>query len=242
MDKLRVADAMDCIWEIVNRANKYIDETMPWALAKSDDGREKLKTVMYNLIEAIRFITSLLGSFMPDTQTAIAKQTGAAELEWDSLECFGMTKPGVKVGAAEPLFVRLDPEKKLAELEAELAPQPKEEKVEIAPFKENVTIDDFGKLDIRVGKVVVCEKVPKSSKLLRFELEVGSERRQILSGIAKYYKPEDLIGKNVLFIANFPPRKMMGYESNGMILSAEHDGKLVVTSTLDDIQSGAEIV
>lgn len=242
MDKLRVADAMDCIWEIVNRANKYIDETMPWALAKSDDGREKLKTVMYNLIEAIRFITSLLGSFMPDTQTAIAKQTGAAELEWESLECFGMTKPGVKVGAAEPLFVRLDPEKKLAELEAELAPQPKEEKVEIAPFKENVTIDDFGKLDIRVGKVVVCEKVPKSSKLLRFELEVGSERRQILSGIAKYYKPEDLIGKNVLFIANFPPRKIMGYESNGMILSAEHDGKLVVTSTLDDIQSGAEIV
>ena len=242
MDKLRVADAMDCIWEIVNRANKYIDETMPWALAKSDDGREKLKTVMYNLIEAIRFITSLLGSFMPDTQTAIAKQTGAAELEWESLECFGMTKPGVKVGSAEPLFVRLDPEKKLAELEAELAPQPKEEKVEIAPFKENVTIDDFGKLDIRVGKVVVCEKVPKSSKLLRFELEVGSERRQILSGIAKYYKPEDLIGKNVLFIANFPPRKMMGYESNGMILSAEHDGKLVVTSTLDDIQSGAEIV
>lgn len=242
MDKLRVADAMDCIWEIVNRANKYIDETMPWALAKSDDGREKLKTVMYNLIEAIRFITSLLGSFMPDTQTAIAKQTGAVELEWESLECFGMTKPGVKVGAAEPLFVRLDPEKKLAELEAELAPQPKEEKVEIAPFKENVTIDDFGKLDIRVGKVVVCEKVPKSSKLLRFELEVGSERRQILSGIAKYYKPEDLIGKNVLFIANFPPRKMMGYESNGMILSAEHDGKLVVTSTLDDIQSGAEIV
>ena len=242
MDKLRVADAMDCIWEIVNRANKYIDETMPWALAKSDDGREKLKTVMYNLIEAIRFITSLLGSFMPDTQMAIAKQTGAAELEWESLECFGMTKPGVKVGAAEPLFVRLDPEKKLAELEAELAPQPKEEKVEIAPFKENVTIDDFGKLDIRVGKVVLCEKVPKSSKLLRFELEVGSERRQILSGIAKYYKPEDLIGKNVLFIANFPPRKMMGYESNGMILSAEHDGKLVVTSTLDDIQSGAEIV
>ena len=242
MDKLRVADAMDCIWEIVNRANKYIDETMPWALAKNDDGREKLKTVMYDLIEAIRFITSLLGSFMPDTQTAIAKQTGAAELEWESLECFGMTKPGVKVGAAEPLFVRLDPEKKLAELEAELAPQAKEEKVEITPFKENVTIDDFGKLDIRVGKVVVCEKVPKSSKLLRFELEVGSERRQILSGIAKYYKPEDLIGKNVLFIANFPPRKMMGYESNGMILSAEHDGKLVATSTLDDIQSGAEIV
>ena len=241
MEKLRVADAMDCIWTIVNRANKYIDETMPWVLAKSDDGREKLKTVMYNLVEAIRFITSLLGSFMPDTQTAIAAQTGADELTWESLSRFGGTRAGVKVGEARPLFARIDAEKKLEELVAEYG-EAETEKVELEPFKENVTIDDFDKLDIRVGKVVVCEKVPKSSKLLRFELEVGSERRQILSGIAKFYKPEDLIGKNVLFIANFPPRKMMGYESNGMILSAEHNGELVVTSTLDDIQSGAQIV
>lgn len=240
MDKLKVADAMDCIWGIVNRANKYIDETMPWVLAKSDEGREQLKTVMYNLIEAIRYITSLLGSFMPDTQVAIAEQTKATELSWESLCEFGKTESGVKVGAAEPIFARLDPEKKLEELEAELGKS--EPEVKIEPYKENVTIDDFDKLDIRVGKVVVCEKVPKSSKLLRFELEVGSERRQILSGIAKYYEPEDLIGKNVLFIANFPPRKMMGYESNGMILSAEYDGGLVVTSTLDDIQSGAQIV
>ena len=139
------------------------------------------------------------------------------------------------------MFVRLDPEAKLAELEEALG-SPAEPEVKIEPYKDNVSFEDFEKLDIRVGKVVVCEKVPKSSKLLRFELEVGSERRQILSGIAKYYEPEDLIGKNVLFIANFPPRKMMGLESNGMILSAEHDGKLVVTSTLDDIQSGACIV
>lgn len=241
MEKLRVADAMDCIWTIVNRANKYIDETMPWVLAKSNDGREKLKTVMYNLVEAIRFITSLLGSFMPDTQTAIAAQTGADELTWESLSRFGGTRAGVKVGEARPLFARIDAEKRLEELVAEFG-EAEPEKVELEPFKENVTIDDFDKLDIRVGKVVVCEKVPKSSKLLRFELEVGSERRQILSGIAKFYKPEDLIGKNVLFIANFPPRKMMGYESNGMILSAEHNGELVVTSTLDDIQSGAQIV
>lgn len=240
MDKLKVADAMDCIWGIVNRANKYIDETMPWVLAKSDEGREQLKTVMYNLIEAIRYITSLLGSFMPDTQVAIAKQTGATELSWDSLSQFGKTEAGVKVGAAEPIFARLDPEKKLEELEAELGKT--ESEIKIEPYKENVTIDDFDKLDIRVGKVLVCEKVPKSSKLLRFELEVGSERRQILSGITKYYEPEQLVGKNVLFIANFPPRKMMGYESNGMILSAEYNGELVVTSTLDDIQSGAQIV
>ena len=241
MDKLRVADAMDCIWRIVDRSNKYIDETMPWALAKSEDGIETLKTVMYHLIESIRFVSSLLTSFMPDTAKAIAEQIGATELSWESLSSFGVTKAGEKVGQATPLFVRLDPEQKLKELEEELG-QKEEPKVEIEPFKDFVEFSDFEKLDIRVGKVVVCEKVPKSSKLLRFELEVGSERRQILSGIANYYKPEDLVGKNVLFIANFPPRKMMGLESNGMILSAEHDGKLVVTTTLDDIQSGACIV
>ena len=241
MDKLRVADAMDCVWKIVDRSNKYIDETMPWVLAKTDEGKETLKTVMYNLIEAIRFITSLLSSFMPATAQAIAEQTGATELSWESMATFGATEAGVKVGQATPLFVRLDPEQKLAELEAELGKK-EEPKVAIEPWKEFVAFPDFEKLDIRVGKVLVCEKVPKSSKLLRFELETGSEHRQILSGIAQYYQPEDLIGKNVLFIANFPPRKMMGLESNGMILSAEHDGKLVVTTTLDDIQSGACIV
>lgn len=243
MEKLKVADAIDCIRAIAGRANKYIDETMPWILAKSEENKGRLGTVMYNLIEAIRFIASLIGSFMPDTQKKIAEQINTDELSWESLNTFGAAKSGIKVGAAVPIFARIDAEKKLAELEAELAEQMQEDSgISIKPFKEAVSFEDFEKLDIRVGKVVVCEKVPKSSKLLRFELEVGSERRQILSGIAKYYKPEDLIGKNVLFIANFPPRKMMGLESNGMILSAEFEDKLVVTSTLDDIQSGAEIV
>ncbi|MBR5152603.1 MAG: methionine--tRNA ligase [Clostridia bacterium] len=241
MDKLRVADAMDEIWKIVDRSNKYIDETMPWVLAKTEEGKESLKTVMYHLIESIRFIASLLSSFMPDTAKAIAEQIGADELSWESLSSFGATKAEAKVGQATPLFVRLDPEQKLQELEEELGKK-EEPAVTIEPFKDFVEFSDFEKLDIRVGKVLVCEKVPKSSKLLRFEIETGSERRQILSGIANYYKPEDLVGKNVLFIANFPPRKMMGLESNGMILSAEHDGKLVVTSTLGDIQSGACIV
>lgn len=241
MDKLRVADAMDCIWKIVDRSNKYIDETMPWVLAKTDDGKETLKTVMYNLIEAIRFIASLLSSFMPDTSSAIAKQTGAAVLSWESLEKFGQTKPGTRVEQPEPLFVRLDVEKKLAELENELG-KPAEKKPEIEPFKENIEFSDFEKLDIRVGKVLVCEKVPKSSKLLRFELETGAETRQILSGIAKYYKPEELVGKSLLYIANLPPRKMMGFESNGMILSAEHDGKLTLLTTMGEIQPGACMV
>ncbi len=242
MDNLKVADAMDCIWTIVNRSNKYIDETMPWVLAKTDDGKAQLKTVMYHLAESIRYIASLLSSFMPDTSVAIAKQLGNPELSWESLNEFGKTVAGTKVEDPQPLFVRLDPEKKLAELEEELKQPETEPVVEIEPFKDFVEFSDFEKLDIRVGKVLVCEKVPKSSKLLRFEIETGNETRQILSGIAKYYKPEDLVGKNVLFIANFPPRKMMGLESNGMILSAEHNGNLVVTTTLDDIQSGAQIV
>ena len=242
MDSFKTSDALNQIWKIVDRSNKYIDETTPWILAKDDEGKKKLQTVMYHLIEAIRYITSLLQSFMPDTAGTIQAQTGAEELSWSSLKEFGTTRPGGKVGEAVPIFARLDAEQKLAELEESLGRVEEQAAVELEPFKADVTFDDFEKLDIRIGKVVVCEKVPKSSKLLRFELEVGSERRQILSGIAKYYQPEDLIGKNVLFIANFPPRKMMGLESNGMILSAEHDGHLAVTTTLDDIQSGAAIV
>lgn len=242
METLHVADSLDEIWKVVNRANKYIDETTPWILAKNEEDKPRLGTVLYNLIETIRIIAALLSPFMPETSDKIKAQINAQELSCESVKTFGVTQAGTKVGEAEPIFARVDAEKKLAELEAEFAAEAEEDAVETEPFKENVTFDDFEKLDIRVGKVKVCEKVPKSSKLLRFELEVGSETRQILSGIAKYYKPEDLVGKNVLFIANFPPRKMMGLESNGMILSAEHDGNLVLTSTLDDIQSGACIV
>ena len=242
MKTLHVADSLDLIWEIVNRANKYIDETMPWVLAKDEANRERLATVLYNLAESIRIIASLLSSFMPDTAQNIAKQLNLTELGYESTKTFGAIEVGTKVGTPEPMFARVDAEKKLEELTAELFTAPEEETIEIAPFKEDVTFDDFEKLDIRVGKVLVCEKVPKSSKLLRFELQVGNETRQILSGIANYYKPEDLVGKNVLFIANFPPRKMMGLESNGMILSAELNGELVVTTTLDDIPGGAQIV
>ena len=242
METLHVADSLDEIWKVVNRANKYIDETTPWILAKNEEDKPRLGTVLYNLIETIRIIAALLSPFMPETSDKIKAQINAQELSCESVKTFGVTRAGTKVGEAEPIFARVDAEKKLAELEAEFAAEVEEDAVKTEPFKENVTFDDFEKLDIRVGKVKVCEKVPKSSKLLRFELEVGNETRQILSGIAKYYKPEDLVGKNVLFIANFPPRKMMGLESNGMILSAEHDGNLVLTSTFDDIQSGACIV
>lgn len=241
MEEFRTADALDALWTLANRANKYIDETMPWALAKDEEKKEELKTVMFSLVESLKWISSLLSPFMPETAEKLGLAIGVELPKLDELTEFGSSKGGQKVADSAMLFARIDAEKKLAEIEAENVAN-QAPKVEIEPFKENIDFDKFLELDIRVGKVLECEAVPKSSKLLRFIIETGSETRQILSGIAKYYKPEDLIGKNVLFVANFAPRKMMGYESQGMILSAEHDGKLVVTSTLDDIQSGAQIV
>lgn len=241
METLHVADSLDEIWAVVNRSNKYIDETAPWVLAKDEAQKPRLGTVLYNLAETIRIIAALLSPYMPETSQKIAAQINSDELSFESTKTFGVTKAGVKVGEAVPLFQRIDAEKKLAELEEELG-QPAEEEIQIAPYKDYIEFEEFEKLDIRVGKVIECEKVPKSSKLLRFTLQVGSETRQILSGISKYHTPEELIGKNVLFVANLKPRKMMGLESCGMILSAEYEDKLTVLTTLNDIQSGAEIV
>lgn len=240
MSTFHVADSLDEIWKVVNRANKYIDETTPWILAKSDETKPRLGTVLYNLIETIRIIAALLSSYMPETSEKIAAQIGASDLSYESVKSFGTTKPGTKVGEGAVLFARIDAEKKLEELAAEM--ETEEEKIEIAPYKDYIEFDEWEKLDIRVGKVIECEPVKKSKKLLRFTLEVGSETRQILSGISQFHSPEELIGKNVIFIANLKPRKMMGLESCGMILSAEFDGQLSVLTTLKNIQSGAEIV
>ncbi len=241
MKTLHVADSLDEIWAVVNRANKYIDETTPWILAKDEATKPRLGTVLYNLVETIRIIAALLTSYIPDTATKIKEQINAEDLSFESTKTFGITKAGTKVGEAVPLFARIDAEKKIEEIAAEMEAA-QEEKIEIAPYKDFVEFEDFEKLDIRVGKVIECERVKKSKKLLRFTLQVGSETRQILSGISQFHEPEELIGKNVLFIANFKPRTMMGLESNGMILSAEFQDKLTVLTTLNDIQSGAEIV
>ncbi|MDD6483223.1 MAG: methionine--tRNA ligase [Clostridiales bacterium] len=239
MKTLHVADSIDEIWAVVNRANKYIDETTPWILAKNEETKPRLGTVLYNLAEAIRIIAALLSSFMPETSKKIAEQIGASELSYESTKTFGTLRAGTKVGEAVPLFARIDAEAKMAELEAELAA---EEKPEIEPYKDYIEFEEFEKLDIRVGKVIECERVKKSKKLLRFILDVGGEQRQILSGISQFHDPEELLGKNVLFVANLKPRKIMGLESNGMILSAEYKDELTVLTTLKDIQSGAVMV
>lgn len=241
MESFKTADSLEQIMLIAQRANKYIDETMPWALAKDETKRETLKTVMYNLAEAIRFCAALLGAFMPETSEKIKAQLAFSDISLESIKKFGALSGGAKILEATPLFARINAEEMLEKLKEEAAASA-EEKIELEPFKDEVSFDDFLKLDIRVGKVLECEPVKKSKKLLRFLIETGSETRQILSGIANYYKPEELVGKNVLFIANFPPRKMMGLESNGMILSAEYKDKLVVTTVESDIQSGAQIV
>lgn len=237
METNHIADSLDEVWKVIDRANKYIDETTPWILAKDEATKGRLATVLYNLAETIRIIASLLSSFMPETAAAIAGQIHAADISYESVQAFGGLPLGTKVGEAVPLFQRIDVQKKLEELEAELAPS-----VPVAPFKDYIEFEDFEKLDIRVGKVLECERVKKSEKLLRFTLEVGSETRQILSGISKYHTPEELIGKNVIFIANLKPRKIMGMESCGMILSAEYEDTLTALTTIKDIQSGAEIV
>lgn len=241
MKGLHVADSIDEIWAVVDRANKYIDETTPWILAKNEEDKPRLGTVLYNLAETIRIIAALLSSYMPETAQKIAAQINADNIDYESTKTFGVLKPGTKVGEAVPLFARIDADKKLEELAAEHEAKT-EKKIEIAPYKDYIEFDEWEKLDIRVGKVLECEPVKKSKKLLRFTLEVGSEKRQILSGISQFHKPEELIGKNVIFIANLKPRKMMGLESCGMILSAEYNDSLTVLTTLNDVQSGAEIV
>ncbi len=242
MKELRVADSMDEIWTVADRANKYIDETAPWLLAKDEEKKARLGTVLYNLAEAIRIIAALLQPYMPQTAAEIARQINAENLSFESVKTFGVTKAGTKVGTPEPIFARIDMEKTLEEIAAEQEAKAAESS-KLVPIKETVEFDDWEKTDIRTGRVISCEPVKKSEKLLRFVLDDGTgKERQILSGVAKFCKPEDMVGKNVLFVANFKPRKMMGLESNGMILSAEFDGKLTVLTVPDGIDSGAQIV
>ena len=245
MDEYRVAEALDEIWNLLRRSNKYIDETTPWSLAKDEANSARLGTVLYNLLEAIRISAVLLMPFMPETAEKIAAQLNTNVLDFDSVLSFGALKAGEKTGEATPLFNRLDEKKKLEEIETVLQEKyPAEPQDTFEPFKPEIEFEDFEKMDLRVAKVLSCEEVPKANKLLKFNLKVGNEERVIVSGIKKWYKPEQLVGKNVLIIANLKPRKIMGIESKGMILSAAKDdeGLLSVTTTLDPEFKNGSIV
>lgn len=249
MNELRVADAIDEIFVLLRRANKYIDETMPWALAKSEESKPRLGTVLYNLLEAIRFAAISLKPFLPDTADRILNQLNTDNGGLESLTTFGVLPAGGKVGAGEILFARLDPAKKMEEINAFNAAKAKAAlpALEIEPLtEEKVDFDTFCKSDFRAVKVKACCNVKKSDKLLQFTLDDGTGTdRQILSGIAKFYKAEDLVGKTLVAIVNLPPRKMMGRESNGMLLSAVHteqgEEKLNLIMLDDKIPAGAKL-
>lgn len=243
MDKLRVADAITEIFALFKRCNKYVDETEPWVLAKDETKKERLATVLYNLVEGISIGANLLEPFMPETSAKVLAQLNAQKRPMDSLDIFGMYKSGTKVvEKPEILFARLDAKETLEKIEAKLE-QPKEEE-KPAEEPEYIDIYDFCKVNMKIGKILACEKVEGSSKLLKSTVQIGSETRTIASGIAKWYSPEDMVGKKVVVVTNLPPRKMMKGKivSEGMILAAEDEnGNLGVLTVDGNIGDGAEV-
>ena len=249
MNELKVADAMDEIFTLLRRANKYIDETTPWVLAKDEGKKERLGTVLYNLLEAIRFAAVMLEPYLPETSQRILKQLNVPNAGVESLASFDGMPVGGQMEQPEILYARIDAAQKLAELEAWQAEKAKAAlpAIEIEPqLEEKVDFDTFCKSDFRAVKVKDCQNVKKSDKLLKFTLDDGTGTdRQILSGIAKWYKPEELIGKTLVAIVNLPPRKMMGQESQGMLISAVHTEKgeecLHLLMVDDAIPAGAKL-
>ena len=244
MDTFGTQQALIEVFKVISRANKYIDETAPWVLAKDESKRARLATVLYNLLETLRITVTLLLPFMPDSCTKAFTQIGATaeQTTWDNAAVWGVLPADVTVQKGETLFPRIDMAKELAELEALKAAKKAAAAPQAAPVLPDVTIDEFAKCDMRVCKVLKCEPVKKSDKLLCFTLNDGSGTdRQILSGIAKFYRPEELVGKTVVAILNLPPRKMMGMPSNGMLLSAEKDGKPHLLMLDDSVPAGAQL-
>lgn len=243
MEKYAFQNALAEVFKVISRANKYIDENAPWVLAKSEEQRPRLARVLYNLLETVRICGGLLSPFMPDTAAEIGKRLGGAAMDWDSLAQWGLLNPQVAAVAGAPLFPRIDMEKELAALEALHAPAEEPQEDPLPEPKEEITFDVFEKVEMTVVKVLTCEKVKKSEKLLKFTLDDGTGTpRQILSGIAKYYEPQELLGKTLVAVTNLAPRKMMGQESRGMLLSAERGEKLNLVMLDSSIPAGARLV
>lgn len=241
IDHLRVADALDEIWTLIRRTNKYIDETTPWVLGKDESQKGRLATVLYNLCESLRIISSLLAPFLPETSEKINQQINTENTAFESLSAFNGTVAGTKVNRGENIFPRIDMEEVMKEA-ARLEEEQKKAsaKREITPIKEEITIDDFEKIDLRVVKVLECESVKKAKKLLKLKVDLGGEIRQVVSGIAMHYKPEELVGKNVVLVANLKPVTLRGELSQGMILCAatDDDAKLYAVDP-GDLETGS---
>ena len=250
MEDLRVADAITEVFALFKRCNKYIDETMPWALAKDETKQDRLATVLYNLVESISIGATLLKSFMPETTDRILTQLNAKEVPYEELSTFGHYVSGTKVtDAPEILFARLDLGEvmtKVAELHPPVAaPQEEPEEdadvIDIEP-KDEISFDDFTKMQFQVGEIIKCEEVPKSKKLLCSQVRIGSQTKQIVSGIKKYYSAEEMVGKKVMVLVNLKPAKLAGVLSEGMLLCAEDaEGNLSLMTPEKDMPAGAEI-
>ena len=248
MDAFRIADALECIFEMLSRANKYIDETTPWALAKDESQRERLGTVLYNLLETIRWGAVLLSPFVPATSAEIFAELGTALTSYDTIgteDKFGGIEAGKEVGDSKVLFARIDEAKLLAELEAEMAAKKAaaEAAAKAAEKPEGcaiIGIEDFMNVELRTAQVIACERVPKAKKLLKLQLDLGYEKRQVVSGIAKFYEPEALVGKKIIVVANLKPATLCGIESNGMILASGEE-QIRVVFLADDTPLGERV-
>lgn len=255
MDEMRAPEALETIFKVIQRANKYIDECTPWILAKTDKGKERLKTVLYNLCESIRMSAVILQPFLTQTPSKIFAKLGIGEdmglTGFDSLQKFGAKIDGLKVDKGEQLFQRIDIAKELKVMDDILEEQLKkakqakkeEKKVENTVTIEQIGIEDFAKVQLKVGKVLECKKVEKADKLLCSQIDVGEETpRTIVSGIAKYYTPEEMVGKQVIVVTNLKPAKLRGIESQGMILCAEDEnGELALITPSKSVKAGSEV-
>lgn len=248
IDELSFNNALESIWKLIRRTNKYIDETTPWVLGK-EENYDRLSTVLYNLVDTLRIVNILISPFITDTAKKIQIQIGLKDLNWEDSRKFGLTEVGTIVKKTENLFPRLDINKELKRLNFEnekLIEKRKKEKSmeenkEEAKKDEFITIDDFDKIQLKVGEILEAENHPKADKLLVFKIKIGDEIRQIVSGIKKWYSPDDLVGKKVIVCTNLKPVKLRGVESNGMILAADKGEDLTLLSTLADIDSGADV-
>lgn len=239
MNEYKIADALESLWTLLRRSNKYIDETFPWVLAKEEDKKERLGTVLYNLLESIRISSVLLASFIPDTAKNIQEQINAVNVTFDSVQSFDGTVAGSKVGKGVPLFARLDEAKKMAEIEEAIEKKyPKKEEIKVE-YKPEITFEDFSKVDLKVAEIIKAEKHKKADRLLVLQLKVGNDTRQVVSGIAEHYDFNELIGEKVILVANLKPVKLRGEKSEGMILAATSGKDLKLVSV--DMPSGSTV-
>lgn len=243
MDKMDISPTIKLVWAFISRTNKYIDETMPWALAKDPEKKSRLNTVMYNLVESLRVISVLIARFMPITAEKIWNQLGIAqafdEVQFADIKSWGKTPVGTKVNKPEQLFPRIEEEKEEKTQKAEVKPAVNEKVVVEPAVTEEISIEDFSKVHLRVVKVLAAEKVKKADRLLMLTVDLGDEQRTIISGIAEHYTPEELIGKNVVMVINLKPAKIRGVVSKGMVLAASIDDKLKVIEV--DMPVGSKV-